>query len=386
MLPACDVRLTGLLHVFGNDESVADTQVRVALSSSLAQVHALPSSLLAIVAAVYGCILLCLGLRLVWSCLQVAAIQRRAMPVTLTGESAQAWAHCCEFFRIPDACLVITGDFSGPVLVGLRSRTLLLPQGFLETVAPAELKAAMAHEFAHMHRRDYGWNLACRVLALPIAWHPATSLLRARLAESREMACDRMAAQALSSVQGNERYVRSLLRLAKILSDRSPAMYAHAIGIFDADTLERRIMRLTETSTRMTGARKLTLAATCTLLALATFVSAMALRLHVDSPAPSAAGIAQPQNDVMPKIISAVDPEYPAGATAEKHPVSGVCILSITVSENGIPQDVHVVKSLRADFDKRAMKAVSQYRFTPALRNGEPIAKDIQIEVNFQIF
>jgi len=387
MLPACDIDFAGLLHVFDAHETIAGTQVGVAFFSTSAPMHGPPPSLLAAFAAIYGCILIGMALRLAWSCLQIAAIQRRAQPVTLTGEPAQTWARCCGFFRIHDARLAIALDFSGPVLVGFRSRTLLLPQGFLEIVAPAELETALAHEFAHMQRRDYGWNLACELLALPVAWHPAMSLLRTRLAESREMACDRLAAQALSPAHGSERYARSLLRLATVLSDRPRTIHAHAIGIFDANTLERRIMRLTEVSTCMTGARKLALVSACTVLALATFASALALRLHVDSPSSSAAGkAAQPQNDVMPKIISAVDPDYPAGARAEKNPVSGVCIVGVTVSEGGIPQDVHVVKSLRADFDRKSVEAVNQYRFTPALRNGEPVAKDINIEVNFQIF
>ena len=386
VLPACDASFARQLHVFSTRGTVAGTQVGVTLFSTSTPIHSLPPSLLA---AIYGCILLGMALQLAWSYLQIAAIQRHAQPVTLTGELAQAWARCCEFFRIHDARLAMAPNFSGPVLVGFRSRTLLLPPGFLETVAPAELETALAHEFAHMRRRDYGWNIACELLALPIAWHPAIFLLRSRLAESREMACDQLAAQALSPAQGSthDQYARSLLRLAAVLSDRPRSIHAHAIGILDANTLERRIMKLTEISTRMTGARKLALVSTCTVLALATFASALALRLHVDSPAPSATRqVAPTQNDVMPKVISAVDPEYPAGARAEKHPVSGVCILGVTVSENGTPQDVHIVKSLRADFDRKAVESVSQYRFTPALRDGEPIAKDIQMEVNFQIF
>ncbi len=387
MLPACDINLPRLLHIFTTHRTAAATQVGVALSGSFVRAHRLPSSLPATFAAIYGCVVLVMAVRLAWSCLQIAAIQRRATPVTLGYERAQAWARCCEFFHVHDARLCVTGEFSGPVLVGFRSRTLLLPQGFLETVAPAEFETALAHEFAHMQRRDYGWNIACELLALPVAWHPAVSLLRARLAESREMACDQLAAQTFHLPRGSELYVRSLLRLAAVLSDRPRAMDAHAIGIFDANTLERRIMKLTEISTRMTGKRKLVLVSACAVLAVATFASALALRLHVDSPASSATRqVAPTQEDVAPKVISAVDPEYPAGATTEKHPVSGVCILGVTVSEGGSPQDVHVIKSLRADFDQKAVEAVSQYRFTPAMRNGEPIAKDIQMEINFQIF
>ena len=113
----------------------------------------------------------------------------------------------------------------------------------MERVEQRDLDALLAHEIVHMRRRDFAKNLLYEVLSLAGAYHPLLRLTRLRLAESREMVCDAMAADA---VAGRARYARSLLRLASILSDRPPARVLHAIGIFDANIFERRVMNLTE--------------------------------------------------------------------------------------------------------------------------------------------
>jgi protein TonB len=36
--------------------------------------------------------------------------------------------------------------------------------------------------------------------------------------------------------------------------------------------------------------------------------------------------------------------------------------------------------------DEKAIEAVQQYRFKPAMENGKPVLVELNIEVNFQIF
>jgi TonB family protein len=49
-----------------------------------------------------------------------------------------------------------------------------------------------------------------------------------------------------------------------------------------------------------------------------------------------------------------------------------------------MPGDVHVIRSLGQDFDESAMDAVRQYRFTPAMRAGKPVAVAVSLEVSFR--
>ena len=90
-----------------------------------------------------------------------------------------------------------------------------------------------------------------------------------------------MAAEAVS---GRERYARSLLRLASILSTAAPSGALHALGIFDSNNLERRIMNLTAKHTQIRGLRRLAVLAACAAFGAAACTSALALRMEVNQP------------------------------------------------------------------------------------------------------
>jgi TonB family protein len=64
----------------------------------------------------------------------------------------------------------------------------------------------------------------------------------------------------------------------------------------------------------------------------------------------------------------------------------GVVILSLIVTEEGIPMDIRVVRPLDHGLTDKALEAVSQYRFQPALRDGEPVAVRLSIEINFHLY
>ena len=84
-----------------------------------------------------------------------------------------------------------------------------------------------------------------------------------------------------------------------------------------------------------------------------------------------------------PRLISAPDPEFPSGQTE-----GGVVVVTCVVDEKGAPQQVHVVRSLSDAFDQNAVRAVEQYRFSPAMLQSEsaskPVAVEVHIEVNFR--
>jgi TonB family protein len=85
-----------------------------------------------------------------------------------------------------------------------------------------------------------------------------------------------------------------------------------------------------------------------------------------------------------PKVIDSVDPKYTDQARAAK--LNGICILSLIVSGDGVPQDIKVTRSLGMGLDEEAIKAVSQYRFNPAMYQGQPVSVQVNIEVNFQLY
>ena len=66
--------------------------------------------------------------------------------------------------------------------------------------------------------------------------------------------------------------------------------------------------------------------------------------------------------------------------------LSGNVLIQLIVDRDGLPQNVHVIRSVGIGLDDNAIAAVKQYRFTPAMEDGKPVAVQLNIEVNFQLW
>jgi TonB family protein len=77
-----------------------------------------------------------------------------------------------------------------------------------------------------------------------------------------------------------------------------------------------------------------------------------------------------------------IDPEIPI---SRKLPKRGLCLLGVTIDANGIPQDIHIVRSLEPELDNNVMEVVKRWRFKPALRDGSaPVAVEGTVEAMFE--
>lgn len=56
------------------------------------------------------------------------------------------------------------------------------------------------------------------------------------------------------------------------------------------------------------------------------------------------------------------------------------------VTSEGKVREVNVTKSLEKDLDKRAISAVSGWRFEPGTKDGKPVAVLIRAEVEFNLY
>ena len=63
-------------------------------------------------------------------------------------------------------------------------------------------------------------------------------------------------------------------------------------------------------------------------------------------------------------------------------------IVSLIVDANGNPQNVHVVRSLGMGLDEKALEAVRQYKFKPAMdqTTHKPVPVPINVEVRFRLY
>lgn len=138
---------------------------------------------------------------------------------------------------------------SVPFTAGTITPVVVLPE-CLQTSSDDELRAAMAHEIAHVRRYDYLLNILCEVVSLPIAFHPCAWWMTRQIERTRETACDEIAARCLGSSTG---YARALVNLASALPQPSFANAATgpALGVFDGNNLEERIMQLLDRTPRL---------------------------------------------------------------------------------------------------------------------------------------
>jgi protein TonB len=85
-----------------------------------------------------------------------------------------------------------------------------------------------------------------------------------------------------------------------------------------------------------------------------------------------------------PELIFKVDPEF--SEEARKAKFMGIVMVNLIVDTHGMPQNVHILRGVGMGLDERAIAAVKQYRFKPAMENGHPVPVQVNVEVNFQIF
>jgi protein TonB len=85
-----------------------------------------------------------------------------------------------------------------------------------------------------------------------------------------------------------------------------------------------------------------------------------------------------------PKALFTPDPEYSEEARKAKY--QGTVILWLIVDQNGKPRDIKVARSLGMGLDQRAIEAVKQWKFEPAMKDGKPVNVQINVEVNFRLY
>ena len=93
-------------------------------------------------------------------------------------------------------------------------------------------------------------------------------------------------------------------------------------------------------------------------------------------PWPLPAGVTEPV------LVSRVQPIYPG--TTRRHPW-GVVLLDVVVTKEGVVADISVTKSAEASLDKAVIDAVRQWRYRPALKEGQPVAVHVPVSASFQL-
>ncbi len=122
--------------------------------------------------------------------------------------------------------------FGGPPQV-------VVPSPLVKSLPPAQLQLVLAHELAHIRRRDHWVRWVEWLSGVAFWWNPVTWWARHHLRAAEELACD---AVVLSTVQPDQRrYAGTLLAVAEFLSTEGVRPPLVASTLTRGEELEARI-------------------------------------------------------------------------------------------------------------------------------------------------
>ncbi|HEY3989479.1 MAG TPA: M56 family metallopeptidase [Acidobacteriaceae bacterium] len=321
-----------------------------------------------------------------WRWARTRAMARRSVAFVLDGSARALVEDAARRFAIGRPEVRCSRETRGPVVLGMRRAVLLVPERFFDT--PREdAAAALAHECAHAARRDFAKNLLYEFVAAAVSYHPACRLMRRRIAQTRELVCDEMAAGRESE---RPEYAASLLRLATAMAVPA-ARASHAIGVFDANTLEERIMRLTVDVPKVSRARKIAMVTVTATVLLGGASASAAISTDI---VPLDGAAARPTREKVYNVGGDVTtalvlndvplPLYPTGERYKPGNLHAKTILEGVIDSHGKLKDLHVIRSPGPDFSRNTIAYLRLLRFAPATRKGRPVATRATFKTQFR--
>ncbi len=158
------------------------------------------------------------AVRLIWISKHVAELQRE-------GEAAGApvietITHLACHMGISGPLRVLISRLTDtPCVVGWLRPVILLPAAALLSLSVQQLETVLAHELAHIRRRDYLVNLLQTLSETLLFYHPAIWWVSERIRRERELCCDDMVVAVCGDAIGYARALTKLERLRMIVPE-----------------------------------------------------------------------------------------------------------------------------------------------------------------------
>ena len=124
--------------------------------------------------------------------------------------------------------LAVVDDPVPAAVLGFRRPMIVVPRALLDALTDADIDQVVAHEHAHVERRDDWASLLQRIVAVPVGWHPAVWLIGRWIRRERELAADERVALRTGAPRA---YARCLARVAEAMSwPSAPRLASGALG------------------------------------------------------------------------------------------------------------------------------------------------------------
>jgi beta-lactamase regulating signal transducer with metallopeptidase domain len=258
---------------------------------------------------------------------------------------AHAVARRMGLVRVPDLRLVSTPI--PPLVWALASRpTIVLPKRLVGSLSPDQRATLLAHEMAHLTRRDHLVRLVEMAALAVYWWHPVAWWARRQIARAGEQCCDAEVVARFPAL--NRAYAEALVATVEFFADSPPAVPVASSGLSQVSQLRRRLeMILAGTVVkRVRWPLRLSLAALAA-IALTPFVQSVNAEPQVFQPKP---GTIDERLERLEKAMQALTSEIRAMRVAELENANPVVVK--TVPENGA-QDVDPgLTEIRVTFNK----------------------------------
>jgi HEAT repeat protein/beta-lactamase regulating signal transducer with metallopeptidase domain len=130
-----------------------------------------------------------------------------------------------------------------PTPLALGGGEVCVPPRFLVDLDPEQQRSALAHELAHLARRDPAWHFAIGIIEALFFFQPLNRVARLRLRESAEFLCDEWAARQTGSPLG---LARCLAEVASWVAPGRAPIPAGTMAMAEGGSpLVQRVQRLT---------------------------------------------------------------------------------------------------------------------------------------------
>ena len=144
---------------------------------------------------------------------------RRAAVDIAEGPLHDAFIQLASEAGVPGTRLAVSPAIDAPAAVGSHAPTVLMPGHFVARLHIDTIGPILAHELAHVARRDYLGNLAQSLVEAVLFHSPATWWIGHRIRDAREFACDD---RAVAAAGDRTRYVEALTLLAGLGAASAP--------------------------------------------------------------------------------------------------------------------------------------------------------------------
>ena len=314
---------------------------------------------------------------------------------------SRAVSHRLGLARAP--LLLCSAQALMPMTWGSRRPRVLLPGSSVDW-SDERLEAVLAHEFAHIRRRDWLAHMIAQAVCAAYWFHPLCWAAQRAICREGEQAADDDALR-LGLDAGD--YAAHLVEIVRSSRVRVPAP---TMAMARASHLEKRVQALLDRSlNRRAVSSAMTRTAAAVGIAVAVPLAAVApagavdvdvrtldlaalmptsAPLAIEPPPPAVRRVrvssASLDADVAPAIAEYTTPPLYSDR-ARQRGVEGVITIGVRVGADGRLTRLRVVKGLGDGLDQNALVALRQWRFLPGTREGRPVAMDVEVDVEFNL-